>query len=118
MTHKKLQASIRNSLEHYLNDLQGQPPCNMYDMLLRVIEPPLLDLVMEQTGQNQSKAAQWLGINRNTLRKKLQEHGFLEAPPPAAKETRLAAQQACTTTATKTKTIFHPHPFINLTKAP
>lgn len=85
MTHKKLQASIRNSLEHYLNDLQGKPPCNMYDMLLRVIEPPLLDLVMEQTGQNQSKAAQWLGINRNTLRKKLQEHGFLEAPPPAAK---------------------------------
>ena len=49
----------------------------MYDMLLRVVEKPMLELVMEQTRNNQSRAAQWLGLNRNTLRKKLVEHGML-----------------------------------------
>lgn len=77
MSHAKLQANVRANLQNYIEDLQGQAPCNMYDMLLRVIEPPLLELVMERTYQNQSKAAQWLGINRNTLRKKLLEHGLL-----------------------------------------
>ena len=49
----------------------------MYDMLLRVVEKPLLELVMQRTRGNQSKAAQWLGINRNTLRKLLLQHGLL-----------------------------------------
>lgn len=77
MAHEQLQACVRHSLETYLNDLQGQEPGGMYDMLLRVIEKPLIELVMQHTRGNQSKAAQWLGINRNTLRKLLLQHGLL-----------------------------------------
>jgi Fis family transcriptional regulator len=43
-------------------------------MLVRAVEKPLLEVVMAQADNNQSKAAQWLGLNRNTLRKKLLEH--------------------------------------------
>ena len=77
MSKEQLQACIHKNLETYLNDLQGQEPSGMYDMLLRVVEKPLLELVMEQARNNQSRAAQWLGLNRNTLRKKLVEHGLL-----------------------------------------
>lgn len=77
MAHEKLEECVRSNLQLYLDDLQGQEPSNMYDMLLRVVEKPMLDLVMEQTRNNQSRAAQWLGLNRNTLRKKLVEHGML-----------------------------------------
>ena len=59
------------------HDLQGQEPSGMYNMLLQVVEKPMLELVMECTRSNQSKAAQWLGINRNTLRKLLVQHGML-----------------------------------------
>ena len=81
MGHDKLEACVRGNLLQYLDDLQGQEPNNMYEMLLRTVEKPLLELVMEQTRNNQSKAAQWLGLNRNTLRKKLVEHGMLDAAP-------------------------------------
>ncbi|MEZ7829506.1 MAG: helix-turn-helix domain-containing protein [Brachymonas denitrificans] len=77
MAHEKLEECVRSNLQLYLDDLQGIEPSNMYDMLLRVVEKPMLELVMEQTRNNQSRAAQWLGLNRNTLRKKLVEHGML-----------------------------------------
>ena len=77
MAHEKLEECVRSNLQLYLDDLQGQEPSNMYDMLLRVVEKPMLELVMEQTRNNQSRAAQWLGLNRNTLRKKLVEHELL-----------------------------------------
>ena len=47
-------------------------------MLLRAVEKPLLEVVMARTGHNQSRAAQWLGLNRNTLHKKLRQHGLLD----------------------------------------
>ena len=50
----------------------------MYDMMLQVVEKPLLEVVMKQADQNQSRAAEWLGLNRNTLRKKLLEHKLLK----------------------------------------
>jgi Fis family transcriptional regulator len=50
----------------------------MYDMLLNAVEKPLLEVVMQQADQNQSRAAEWLGLNRNTLRKKLIEHKLLK----------------------------------------
>jgi len=46
-------------------------------MVLQAIERPLLETVMEWASNNQSQAADYLGINRNTLRKKLQQHGLI-----------------------------------------
>ncbi len=69
---------IRANLETYFRDLDGTEPTGLYDMLVKLVEKPLLDVVMAQSGQNQSRAAEWLGLNRNTLRKKLLEHGLLK----------------------------------------
>ena len=69
---------IRDKLETYFRDLDGTEPTGLYDMLLKLVEKPLLDVVMTQSGQNQSRAAEWLGLNRNTLRKKLLEHDLLK----------------------------------------
>ncbi|AQZ97341.1 Fis family transcriptional regulator [Comamonas kerstersii] len=74
---QNIEECIRASLENYFRDLGGETPCNMYDMLLRLVEKPLLDVVMQHAANNQSKASQWLGLNRNTLRKKLLDHGML-----------------------------------------
>ncbi|MGI9133792.1 MAG: helix-turn-helix domain-containing protein, partial [Rhodoferax sp.] len=58
--------------------LRGTEPGGMHEMMLRVVEKPLLEVVMAQADHNQSKAAQWLGLNRNTLRKKLLEHKLVQ----------------------------------------
>ena len=68
---------IEQILRQYFKDLDGTEPCGVYDMVLHQVEKPMLICVMEQYGGNQSKAAVILGLNRNTLRKKLQQHGLL-----------------------------------------
>ena len=75
---KHLEDCIRESLEAYFDDLDGVEPAAMYQMILRVVEKPLLDVVMKHAAGNQSRAAGWLGINRNTLRRKLVEHKLVE----------------------------------------
>ena len=52
-------------------------PASGFELLVAVVEKPLLEVVMQHAEQNQSKAAQFLGLNRNTLRKKLLEHKLL-----------------------------------------
>jgi len=78
MSKKLIEECVRNSLEGYFRDLRGTEPGGMHDMLVRVVEKPLLEIVMKQADHNQSKAAQWLGLNRNTLRKKLLEHKLIQ----------------------------------------
>ena len=78
MSKKHIEACIRESLETYFKDLRGAEPHNVYDMVMQVVEKPLLDVVMQQAEQNQSRAAEWLGINRNTLRRKLLEHKLIK----------------------------------------
>ena len=73
-----LDACVRANLEIYFRDLDGLDPSNLHDMLVRVVEKPLLEVVMHRSGQNQSRAAEWLGLNRNTLRKKLLEHELVK----------------------------------------
>ncbi|MDR0458556.1 MAG: Fis family transcriptional regulator [Burkholderiaceae bacterium] len=68
---------IRASLEAYFTDLGAAEPTGVYAMVVRAAERPLLQVVMARAGGNQSRAAQWLGLNRNTLRKKLQEHQLI-----------------------------------------
>jgi Fis family transcriptional regulator len=78
MSKKHIEECVRASLEGYFKDLRGTDPDGMYDMMVRVVEKPLLEVVMEHAEQNQSRAAEWLGLNRNTLRKKLVDHKLIK----------------------------------------
>ena len=73
-----LEDCVRESLDTYFKDLRGTEPSAMHEMMIRVVEKPLLEVVMHRTEGNQSKAAAWLGINRNTLRRKLLEHKLIK----------------------------------------
>jgi Fis family transcriptional regulator len=77
MSKESIQEVVQKSLEEYFNDLGEQQASNIYDMVVLTVEKPILEVVMTRADGNQSHAAQMLGINRNTLRKKLQEHGLL-----------------------------------------
>ncbi len=63
---------VRRSLERYFKDLDGAKPRSVYDMVLKNVERPLLEAVLVHAEGNQTVAAEMLGINRNTLRKKMQ----------------------------------------------
>jgi len=67
---------VTRTLKRYFADLNGEQPTGIYGMVIGEIERPLLDLVMEHADQNQTRAAKMLGINRNTLRKKLEHYGI------------------------------------------
>lgn len=77
MSKDNIQDVVRKSLEKYFRDLGEQKPSNVYDMVIFTVERPILEAVMTRADGNQSHAAEMLGINRNTLRKKLQEHDLL-----------------------------------------
>ena len=66
--------SVTHHLQAYFDDLQGEDPANMYEMVLGVVEKPMLEVVMLRAAGNQSK----LGVNRNTLRKKLLKYGMVD----------------------------------------
>jgi Fis family transcriptional regulator len=65
--------AVRRSLERYFKDLDGETPSTIYDMVLRIIEKPMIETVLRHADGNQTSAAEMLGINRNTLRKKMQQ---------------------------------------------
>jgi Fis family transcriptional regulator, factor for inversion stimulation protein len=67
-------ACVKSAMERYFNDLNGEKTTGVYEMLLHEVEKPLLEIVMRHAKDNQCKAAEILGINRNTLRKKLKLH--------------------------------------------
>lgn len=71
-----LSSCVKSSLDQYFKQLNGTKPNDIYSMVLTEIERPLLEVVMQQTGNNRCRAAEILGINRNTLRKKLKQHGL------------------------------------------
>lgn len=77
MSKDNIQDVVRKSLDKYFKDLGEQKPTNVYDMVIFTVERPILEAVMARAEGNQSHAAEMLGINRNTLRKKLQDHGLL-----------------------------------------
>lgn len=72
-----LDESVRLNLENYLQDLGSMEPTGMWDMVMRCVEKPLLQAAMTHAQGNQSRAAGMLGITRNTLRKKLQDHQLI-----------------------------------------
>lgn len=67
----QLYNAVKHSIRRYLYELDGTTPHDMYELVLKQIERPLLEAVLEHTRGNQSKAAEYLGLNRGTLRKKL-----------------------------------------------
>lgn len=72
----QLSEAVRQTLNQYFANLDGTDARNIYTLVLAQVETPLLETVMQQTQNNQSKAAQWLGISRNTLRKLLSKYNI------------------------------------------
>ena len=69
-----LQNVLKELINDYLVNLEGEKLTNFYEMYLEQVEPPLLEAVMQKTKYNQVRAAKMLGISRGTLRKKLKLH--------------------------------------------
>ena len=66
---------VRQAVNSYFADLDGEEPsCAVYDMVINCVEKPLIETVLHHAGGNQTRAAELLGLNRNTLRKKIQTH--------------------------------------------
>ncbi|MCA1979208.1 MAG: Fis family transcriptional regulator [Thiobacillus sp.] len=74
----EIAACMRRSLNRYFKDLDGEAPSGIYNMVVGAVEKPLLTYILDRAEGNQTRAADMLGINRNTLRKKLREHGLSE----------------------------------------
>lgn len=74
---RTLRESAERAITHYLKTMDGAPVSELYDMVLAEVELPLLQKILEYTRGNQSKAAEYLGINRGTLRKKLKAHNLI-----------------------------------------
>ncbi|MDO6388213.1 MULTISPECIES: helix-turn-helix domain-containing protein [Uliginosibacterium] len=68
---------VTQALDRYFADLDGEKPVDIYDMVIRQVERPLLESIMGRVSNNQTQAAELLGITRNTLRRKLTDHGLL-----------------------------------------
>lgn len=73
---KPLRDSVKQALNSFLKQLDGQDPEELYELVLAEVEAPLLEEVMTYTRGNQTRAATMLGINRGTLRKKLKKYGM------------------------------------------
>ncbi|BAU58418.1 DNA-binding protein Fis [Halorhodospira halochloris] len=72
-----IRSAVTRALEDYFRELDGHDCNGLYRLVLREVEVPLLQSVLEYTGGNQTRAAQLLGLNRATLRKKLRENGLI-----------------------------------------
>ncbi|MGA9572566.1 MAG: helix-turn-helix domain-containing protein [Lysobacterales bacterium] len=80
-----LRQHVQITVSRYLKDMGKTAPDNLYQMLLAEIEPPLIEETLKCTGGNQSRAADMLGITRNTLRTKMQRYSIR---PPSGKTVR------------------------------
>lgn len=74
MKEHTLEECVRQTLERYFKDLEGETTSGVWEMVLSAVERPMLEVVLGRTQGNQSRAAEMLGINRNTLRKKLDHY--------------------------------------------
>jgi Fis family transcriptional regulator len=72
----ELASMVRKVMKQYFKDLDGEKCTGIYEMVVCAVERPMLEVVMFQAQGNQTRAAELLGLNRNTLRKKLQQHGL------------------------------------------
>ena len=75
---KPLSDQVRKAMKKYFANLDDTSPANVYEMVMAEVEPELLKAVMRYTNNNQSRAANVLGLNRATLRKKLLKYNIIE----------------------------------------
>ncbi|MCB1938317.1 MAG: Fis family transcriptional regulator [Rhodocyclaceae bacterium] len=73
----EISCAVTRTLEQYFKDLDGETPAALHELVIRSAERPMLEFVLQHTAGNQTVAAQMLGINRNTLRRKLTEYDLL-----------------------------------------
>jgi Fis family transcriptional regulator len=73
-----LRALCAEALDSYFAALNGHKPAQLYELVLREVEEPLFKAVLDYAEGNQSRAADILGINRGTLRKKLKTYGLVQ----------------------------------------
>lgn len=73
-----LRNSVRESLRQYFIRLEGQAPAELYALVMAEVEQPMIEMVLQYTGQNQSKAAKILGLSRGTLRKKMAQYDLFK----------------------------------------
>jgi Fis family transcriptional regulator, factor for inversion stimulation protein len=71
--HNELADTVRRALERYFRDMDGEQPSDIYDMVLKNVEKPMIETVLGKAQGNLTLAAAMLGIDRNTLRKKMQQ---------------------------------------------
>lgn len=69
-------ACIEQAVDGFLRDLDGELPSGVYDMVLACVERPMITKILHYAEGNQTKAAAFLGINRNTLRKKMAQYNL------------------------------------------
>ncbi len=74
---QSLRACVEQAMENYFKHLDGQSVSDVYEMVMAEVEAPMLEIVLKYTRHNQTRAAQVLGLNRGTLRKKLKQYGLL-----------------------------------------
>lgn len=77
-----LRASVETCLRLYFDKLNGEKAADLYQMVISEAEYALIKTVLEYTGNNQSKAADYMGITRGTLRKKIRQYGLETDNPP------------------------------------
>jgi Fis family transcriptional regulator len=76
MNDNEMSRVVRRAIEGYFKDLDGEKASGVYDMVINCVEKPLLESVLHRVRGNQTHAAQMLGLNRNTLRKKMKSLGI------------------------------------------
>ena len=67
---------VKLAVDHYFSQLNGHYTSGLHDLVISEVEKPLIIATLRHTGQNQSKAAQVLGLSRSTLRKKMEQYGI------------------------------------------
>ena len=74
---KRLSDQVAKSMQKYFKELDGEKATNIYQMVLKEVEQPLLETVMKQCKGNKTLASKILGLNRGTLRTKLKDYNLL-----------------------------------------
>ena len=74
---QSLRDCVEQAMDNYFKNLEGQSVRDVYELVMAEVEAPMLEIVMKYTRHNQTKAAELLGLNRGTLRKKLKQYGQL-----------------------------------------